>query len=303
MDRILIFTATYNEADNIQNLIADINFFLPGNAILVVDDNSPDGTGEILNELSKIYFNVHILHRARKLGLGTAHKIAMYYAIEHGFDYLITMDADYSHHPKYLPILLENLKKNDFVIGSRYMKGGKSGYGISRTFISLTANFLTRALLSISLMECTTSYRGFRVAFLKKLNLDCIRSDGYSFFIEFIYYISLLSKKMKEFPIYFEDRRAGTSKISKQEIFKSILLLKRLFFLKKISLKRSLLSNTQKRKKQCVNCNNKYHINLYLIKKKIHLTGNQKCKCTGSVQNSHKRILQCLHCGLISEDI
>ena len=163
------------------------------------------------------------------MGLGTAHKLAMQFAIKNKFDILISMDADFSHHPKYLPKIVKNLEENDFVIGSRYIKGGGLEYGFLRHSLSVTANFLTRNLLKIPLKECTTSYRGFQVSLLKKINLHIIRSDGYSFFIECIHYIHNLTNKITEFPIFFYDRHSGKSKISKIEIIKSIICLGKLF--------------------------------------------------------------------------
>jgi dolichol-phosphate mannosyltransferase len=232
MERILICTATYNEVDNIEELIEKIFQYLPEQEVLVIDDASPDGTGILLDKLAAQNNSIHVIQRPEKLGLGTAHKLAMKYAVHSGFDILITMDADFSHHPKYLTTFVELLSENDFVIGSRYIAGGGLGYSFMRTFISRTANILARYLLGIPLKECTTSYRGFQASLLKRLNVDAIHSDGYSFFVESIFYVSLLTRKISEFPIYFEDRRAGTSKISKIEIFKSILNLMRLFYMR-----------------------------------------------------------------------
>ena len=123
MPKILVFTATYNESDNAENIINQIFQHLPDAEILIVDDNSPDGTGPLLDRLSTANPAIHVIHRPSKLGLGTAHLMAMKYAIHHEFDQLITMDADLSHNPKYLPIIRQLLEDNDFVIGSRYTKG------------------------------------------------------------------------------------------------------------------------------------------------------------------------------------
>lgn len=229
MQKVLIFTATFNEALNIENLTREIFHYVPGAEMLVIDDNSPDGTGAILDRMAKENPKLHVIHRKGKLGLGTAHIAAMEYAVKNNYDQLVTMDADFSHHPKYLPELHRLLDTHDFVIGSRYVKGGGLGYGFVRTFISKTANFLARLLLSIKLQECTTSYRGFKRDLLIKLLDKKISSTGYSFFFEMVYLVSGTTKNVTEFPIYFADRVAGESKISKQEIVRGVTTLFKLF--------------------------------------------------------------------------
>jgi dolichol-phosphate mannosyltransferase len=229
MKKVLIFTATFNEALNIENLIKEIFHYVPQVDILVIDDNSPDGTGKILDKLAADNSQVKVIHRVGKLGLGTAHISGMEYALKNNYDGVVTMDADFSHHPKYLPELLKLLETHDFVIGSRYVKGGGLGYGFVRTFISKTANFLARLLLSIKLQECTTSYRGFKKDLLEKLLKKKISSTGYSFFFEMVYLVSGITKNVTEFPIYFADRVAGESKISKQEIIRGVTTLFKLF--------------------------------------------------------------------------
>jgi len=228
MKRTLIFTATYNEADNIEALIRDIFTQVPESEVLVVDDSSPDGTGEILDRLSKENSRVKAHHRAGKQGLGSAHLFAFHYAIDQGYDVLVTMDADFSHNPKYIPEMLQKLERADFVIGSRYAPGGKLDYGFLRTALSKTANSLARFLLKIPLHECTTSLRAFRISLLKEIPLHEIRSDGYSFFVEALFLINQKTANLEEVPIHFEDRRAGQSKISHQEIVKAVKTLFRL---------------------------------------------------------------------------
>lgn len=229
MQRILVFTATFNEAGNIGKLISSIFDSVPYVDIMVIDDHSPDGTGEILDKLVNANPQLSVIHRRGKLGLGTAHLQAMKYAVNNNYDVLVTMDADYSHDPKYLPQMISLLEKFDFVIGSRYVEGGGVGYGFVRTFISKSANILARTLLSIDLKECTTSYRGFRKDLLIKILSTEITSTCYSFFFEVVYIVSRLTKNIVEFPIYFPDRREGESKISKQEIFRGITTLLTLF--------------------------------------------------------------------------
>lgn len=229
MSKVLVFTATYNEADNIQSLIKEIFHYAPQVDVLVVDDGSPDGTGQILDEMVAADTRIQVIHRTGKLGLGTAHIRGMEYALANNYDVLITMDADFSHDPKYLPTMLQLMQTNDFVIGSRYMKGGGLGYGFVRTFISKTANFLARLLLSIKLKECTTSYRGFNKDLLQKILQNKMQSEGYSFFFEMVYLVTRLTQKTAEFPIYFADRVKGESKISKKEIYRGVTTLFKLF--------------------------------------------------------------------------
>ncbi len=234
MNKVLVFTATYNEADNIRALVEAVLSSLPQSDLLVVDDNSPDGTGTLLDQLRATTPRLHVLHRPRKNGLGTAHKIAIKYALAHGYDALITMDADFSHDPSYLPRMLAELENAEFVTGSRYIPGGSCEYPFSRILLSRVANGLTHSMLGIPVHETTTAYRGFRRALLERMNVDAIRSEGYSYFVESIYQVKLLSQagtppvRMAEFPIRFVDRRAGASKISKKEIWKGFSTLFRL---------------------------------------------------------------------------
>ena len=293
--KILIFFATYNEADNVENLLKCTLEQLPGQEVLVLDDDSPDGTGEILDIFSQNNKQVTVIRRPRKLGLGTAHKLAMQYAIKNKYEILITMDADFSHHPEYLPTLVDLMNDNDFVIGSRYMKGGGLGYGFLRRSLSITANILTRHMLKIPLKECTTSYRGFQVSLLKKINLNSIRSEGYSFFIESIYIIHQLTDKITEFPIFFYDRQSGSSKISKIEIIKSILCLGKLFY-KRILYDKPLqnVPNSSISFIPCPNCNSPYQSRVateVVVDKK------------SQIKESSYENLQCLQCGNMFQKI
>ncbi len=234
MNKVLVFTATYNEVDNIVSLVETILATLPGCEVLVVDDNSPDGTGRVLDELRAREPRLHVIHRPGKNGLGTAHKLGMKYALEHGYDALVTMDADFSHDPRVLPEMMRQLEHAEFVIGSRYVAGGSCEYPLSRVVLSTVANWLTRAILSIPVHETTTAYRGYRRSLLERLDIDGIRSEGYSYFVECINQVHQLTRQnrgltgMAEFPIRFADRRAGSSKISRKEIWKGFSTLARL---------------------------------------------------------------------------
>ena len=289
INKILVFFATYNEADNIESLLRCTFENLPGQELLVVDDNSPDGTGEMLDKFAQTNKQVAVIHRPRKLGLGTAHKLAMQYAIKNQFDILITMDADFSHHPEYLPTLVDLMNDNDFVIGSRYVKGGGLSYGIFRRTLSITANILARYMLKIPLKECTTSYRGFQVSLLKKINLNLIRSEGYSFFIESIYIIHRLTDKITEFPIFFYDRQSGNSKISKIEIIKSVFCLGKLFY-KRIFHDKWYLDVHKSSIPfiPCPNCNSPYQSIVA-----VETYGDSK----DLINVRSKEKLQCLQCG------
>jgi len=229
MKRILVFFPTYNEAENVTPLIHTILSFLPDADILVIDDASPDNTGKILDELSATMPCLKVIHRSGKLGIGTAHKSGMQYAVDYDYDILITMDADFSHNPKYLPLFPLYLSDVSFVTGSRYMKGGGCDYELYRRFISRSANIVVKMALGMRLQENTTSYRGFRVSLLKKLDIDTIKSEGYSFFVESLFRISRIADELAEFPIHFENRRSGTSKISKIEIIKAAGTVLKLF--------------------------------------------------------------------------
>jgi len=299
MPRTLVFTATYNEADNIEALINEIFHYLPETDILVVDDNSPDGTGPLLDRLASDNSRIHIVHRPSKLGLGTAHLLAMRYAVHHDYDHLITMDADFSHNPKYLPIIEQLMQDNAFVIGSRYTKGGRCDYQGIRVLISKTANTLARYLLGVPTHEATTSYRGFTRSLLKEMDLDSIWSNGYSFFMESIFLVRRTTNRMSEFPIHFEDRRAGASKISKVEIIKAVYHIARMFYRRLFVIPFSVYKPRQEEKPHpCENCGSIYHMERY----PANYAENEDAtiyQCTSSGHRTHGRILKCLFCGLV----
>ncbi len=229
MKKILIFTATYNEIDNITNLIKDINKNCNTANILIIDDNSPDGTGRILKDLEKKKDYLNIIIREKKDGLDTAHKMAYDYAIKNSYDYLITMDADFSHDPKEIPNFLNNISDNDLVLGSRYIKGGKNELEIHRYLLSYFGNKFIKRILNLKCNEFTTSFRAFNLKNLNNFHLNLINSKGYSFFMETIYQIEKRNFKILEIPIIFAKRKEGKSKIPKIEIFRTLLNVARLF--------------------------------------------------------------------------
>jgi len=225
----LIFTATYNEKENVRKLIDDITVYSPDSSILIIEDSSPDGTGEILKEIEKKNPNLKVIIREKKEGLDSAHKLAYKHAIENKYTKIITMDADLSHNAKEIPIILKLLDKNPFVIGSRYVLGGTCEMSMHRWIMSYFGNRFIKLILNINCNEFTTSYRGFNINYLKKFHLDQVKSEGYSFFMETIFLINKLGYKIVQIPIQFANRRHGKSKIPKNEILRT---LKNLFILR-----------------------------------------------------------------------
>ena len=202
MSKNLIFSATYNEKDNIKVLIEKISKYSLNSDIFIIDDNSPDGTSNILHELKRKNSNLQFLIREGKLGLDTAHKYAYDYAIKNGYEKLITMDADLSHDPKEIPTFINLLDEHEFVIGSRYLKGGKCEMPLLRLSLSIIGNKIIKFILKINCNEFTTSYRGFNLLKLNNFHLNKIKSKGYSFFMETIFRINQSGYKIFEIPIY-----------------------------------------------------------------------------------------------------
>ena len=228
MPKTLIFSATYNEKDNIKELIKKINRYNKILDILIIDDNSPDKTGDILKKLKKKNKNLNYIFRGKKLGLDSAHKLAYQYALKKKYLKLITMDADLSHDPKEIPKFIKLLDKHEFVIGSRYSKGGNCEMPFFRLILSIIGNNLIKFCMRLKCSEFTTSYRGFNLRKLKKFHLNNVKSKGYSFFMETIFRINQKKFRIHEIPINFKNRSRGKSKIPKIEIFRT---LKNLFLL------------------------------------------------------------------------
>ena len=228
MSKILVFTATYNEVQNIRKLISLIYKNFPKADILVVDDNSPDLTYKLLKKLKKKYKNLKIKLRDKKYGLDSAHKFAYDFAKKNGYVKLITMDADLSHNPIEIKKIVRLLDKSEFVIGSRYIKGGKCELPLLRYLISFFGNKFIKFFLGIKCNEFTTSYRGFNLIKLKNFSLKKIKSKGYSFFMETVYLINKKNFKITEIPIIFKNRIYGKSKIPKIEILRTFFNVIRL---------------------------------------------------------------------------
>lgn len=216
---VMVVIPTYNEADNLPALIGELlALALTELEILIVDDNSPDGTGQIADELTQRYPNrVHVLHRTGKLGLGTAYITGFRYALEHGADYIVQMDADFSHSPSYIPEFVKAMADHDVVVGSRYVNGGRldERWGWWRYFLSWWANSIyARLILGLKVRDATAGFKCWHRATLEGIGLDRVRSNGYVFQVEMAYLAEKLGYRFLEVPIYFEDRRIGRSKMT-----------------------------------------------------------------------------------------
>jgi glycosyltransferase involved in cell wall biosynthesis len=220
--RILVFTACYNEKENIEKLIKKITEVLPEASILIIDDNSPDLTKEIIKKIQKDISKLNLIVREKKLGLDTAHKTAYDFAIKNNYEYLITMDADFSHDPIELTNFTKNLENYPFVIGSRYIEGGKCLMKGSRLIMSKIGNLVIKIFSGINCNEFTTSYRGFNIAKLNNFHLKDVKEAGYSFFMGTLFEINKKRFVIKEIPIVFFDREKGMSKIPRLEIFRTL---------------------------------------------------------------------------------
>jgi len=281
----------------ISDLFYNIIKISPEYDVLIIDDNSTDGTKESLEKLNATHTCLSVIHRPRKMGVGSAHRAAMVYALKNEYEELVTMDADFSHSPSTIPQMLEKLKTSDFVIGSRYMKGGKSDYEGYRKWVSLIANNFARLTLGIKVHECTTSFRAFRVSLFNTLNLSAIKSNGYSFFLECVFELNCVDAEMTEVPIHFKDRFHGNSKIPKTEIFRSLYKLASLF-LSRLYKKQTDLSNPAEIKSFCYFCNSQCVVEVNHGNTINDIVGSQAYKCTSLEHKSKPQVINCLVCDL-----
>lgn len=230
--KTLIIIPTCNEKDNISKLIDEIEEKISHQdaSILIVDDNSSDGTKDIVLEKIKLYPNIKILNRPSKMGLASAYIDGFKSGIKDGFDCFIEMDADFSHNPEYLSVMFEKLKDNDVVIASRNIKGGSVvGWGFLRNFISKGGSLYSKIILNCPINDLTGGFNAWKKEVLDKINIDSIISKGYSFQIEMKYKAFKSGAKIVEFPIVFEDRKYGKSKMSKDifiEAFLNVIKIK-----------------------------------------------------------------------------
>ena len=227
---VLMIIPTYNERENIRQLVSELRALPLDVHVLVVDDGSPDGTGAIADEIAAHDPGVAVLHRAGKLGLGTAYKAGFAYGLARQYQYICTMDADFSHNPASLPALVEKaMARDDLVIGSRYVRGGGVvGWPAGRKLLSAVANRMAHLFLGIAARDCTAGFRCYRRVVLETVPLHRIFSGGYSFLIEMAFLCEAAGFRIGEVPIIFVNRTQGASKISKLEIYKAMYTLIRL---------------------------------------------------------------------------
>ena len=222
--RTLVVLPTYNERDNLERIVTAIQAQLPAATIWIVDDNSPDGTGRIAEQLATRDPRIEVIHRPGKLGLGTAYAEAFQRALEEQYDSVLQMDADFSHDPRYLPQLLAELSGADLVIGSRYTAGGGTeNWSLLRRAISRVGNWVARTGLGVTTRDATGGYRAYRRATLEALRFDALKLRGYGFQIEVVYQLEHQGLRIREVPIIFVERAAGKSKMSRAIVLEAML--------------------------------------------------------------------------------
>lgn len=220
--RALVIIPTYNERENLEALVGRIMALNLGLEVLVVDDNSPDGTGALADELAARITAVHVIHRPGKMGLGTAYVAGFRYAIDHGYDAAFEMDADFSHSPESLPEFLKELQGADVVLGSRYLHGVTVvNWPLNRLFLSYAANVYSRVITGMRVKDLTGGFKCFRRQVLEAIDWSRVHSDGYGFQIEINFKAWRKGFRIKEIPILFVDRRAGESKMSRRIIWEA----------------------------------------------------------------------------------
>jgi len=225
--RVLVSLATYNEVENLRPLVLSIRETVPEAHVLVIDDASPDGTAGVAEELTRELDGVFLIQRPGKQGLGTAVVRAMQYAIDNGYDYYVNMDADFSHPPRFIPALLAGMAGVDVMIGSRYVPGGgvEGEFGFRRKFMSTGINMYARLLLGLRTRDNSGSFRCYRVSKLRRIDFSWIRSKGYSFMEEILFWCRAVGCTFDETPILFENRRRGYSKLDSGEAVKALTIM------------------------------------------------------------------------------
>lgn len=224
--RALIIFPTYNEKENIEAIATAVLAVDESINVLIVDDNSPDGTGQIADRLAAGNEKVSVLHRSEKAGLGTAYIHGFKWALERKYDYIFEMDADFSHSPEYITDFLEAIKDNDLVLGSRYICGvNVVNWPMSRLLLSYFANVYTRLVTGLPVRDATGGFKCFRREVLESIDLDKVKSNGYTFQIEMTMRAKVRGFRIREIPIVFTDRQHGASKMSKKIVREAIWMV------------------------------------------------------------------------------
>ncbi len=226
MARSLVIIPTYNEAENITRLLPEVLSQDPGVEVLVIDDNSPDGTAVLVKDMMKKDQRVHILERPGKMGLGTAYVRGFKYAIENRYDFILEMDADFSHSPQEIPNFLRKIQESDLVLGSRYINGVRVlNWPMSRLLLSYFASIYTQIVTGLPIKDATGGFKCFRRQVLEAINLDEVKSNGYAFQIEMSFKAWRKGFRVAEIPIVFLDRRVGVSKMSRKIVYEAVFML------------------------------------------------------------------------------
>lgn len=230
--RVLVITPTYNERENLHAFLDALFAVAPQVDVLIVDDNSPDGTGVLADEVAARDPRVHVRHRAGKLGLGTAYLEGFEWALAQGYDVVFEMDTDLSHDPRYVPEFIRAIEAGaDVVVGSRNIPGGGvEGWGPGRHFVSKGGSVYARTILGLDVRDLTSGYKAFTRDALQRIDLGGVKSNGYSFQIELTYRAVLRGMRVAEVPILFVDRRAGASKMSRKIFAEAVVMVWKLRF-------------------------------------------------------------------------
>lgn len=229
MARGLIILPTYKEAENVERIIPEVLSKSPELEVLVIDDNSPDGTGDLVERMAKADSRIHLIRRPGKMGLGTAYVLGFKYVLDHGYDYCFEMDSDFSHPPDKIPDMIELLKENDLVIGSRYSNGiSVVNWPMKRLVLSYFACWYARTVTGCPVRDLTAGFKAYRRETLAGIDLDKLKEDGYGFQIEIDFVIWRKGFRIKEMPIVFTERKAGVSKMSKRIVRRAFFLVIRL---------------------------------------------------------------------------
>ena len=226
MSKTLIVTPTYNEAENVKRLISEVLSQGENIHILIVDDGSPDGTGDIVEKLQSRNSRIHLIRRPSKLGLGTAYVVGFRFALEHGYDFIFEMDADFSHNPKEIPNFLSRMNECDITLGSRYRNGVRVvNWPIRRLILSFAANLYTRIITGLPVRDATSGFKCFRREVLESIDLKRVRSNGYAFQIEIVFLAWKKGFRVCELPIIFVDRQSGVSKMDRRIVYEAVFMV------------------------------------------------------------------------------